>query len=48
MWLPERLHRWIIKDTYDIEVSYLEGPSARIISGCQRKETKRVCWIHVI
>lgn len=44
---PERLHKWLIKDVYDIEVSYLEGPSARIISGCQRKETKRVCWIHV-
>lgn len=44
---PKQLHRWLIKDEYDIEVSYLEGPSARIISGCSNQETKRVSWIHV-
>lgn len=42
---PQRLHSWFIKDTYDIEVSYLEGPSARIISGCQ-SGAKLVSWIH--
>lgn len=44
---PERLHQWLIRDRYDIEVSYLEGPSARIISGCPHKQTKLVSWIHV-
>ncbi len=44
---PNALHRWLIKDRYDIEVSYLEGPSARIISGCPNPETKLVSWIHV-
>ena len=44
---PKLLHKWFIKDKYDIEISYLEGPSARIISGCQNKETKLVTWIHV-
>lgn len=44
---PEQLHRWLIKEHYDIEVSYLEGPSARIISGCTSKDTKKVSWIHV-
>ena len=44
---PQRLHKWLIKDAYDIEVSYLEGPSARIISGCPREKTKLVSWIHV-
>ncbi len=43
---PKQLHRWFIKDHYDIEVSYLEGPSARIISGCQESETKKIAWIH--
>lgn len=43
---PRQLHKWFIKDTYDIEVSYLEGPSARIISGCPNKNTKLVSWIH--
>lgn len=43
---PETLHALCVKDDYDIEVSYLEGPSARIISGCQNPKTKLVCWIH--
>ena len=44
---PKQLHRLCIKEHYDIEVSYLEGPSARVISGCQDKDTKLVSWIHV-
>ena len=44
---PQLLHRLFIKERYDIEVSYLEGPSARIISGCGDPDTKLVSWIHV-
>lgn len=44
---PTQLHRMCVKEHYDIEVSYLEGPSARIISGCQDATTKLVSWIHV-
>ena len=47
MFSPQFLHKWFIKDEYDIEISYLEGPSARIISGCPRKETSLVSWVHV-
>ena len=43
---PAQLHRRCVKEHYDIEVSYLEGPSARVLSGCQSKDTKLVCWIH--
>lgn len=43
---PKLLHKWIIKEKYDIEVSYLEGPSARIISGCKNPSTKLISWIH--
>lgn len=43
---PKQLHNKYIKERYDIEVSYLEGPCARIISGCQDKTTKLVSWIH--
>lgn len=43
---PAQLHRLCVKGHYDIEVSYLEGPSARIISGCGDLDTKLVCWIH--
>lgn len=44
---PKALHKWFIHEHYDIEVSYLEGPTARIISGCPNSNTKLVSWIHV-
>lgn len=44
---PKQLHKLYIRERYDIEVSYLEGPSARIISGCADPDTKLVSWIHV-
>lgn len=44
---PVQLHKLCVKEHYDIEVSYLEGPSARVISGCQDPDTKLVSWIHV-
>ena len=44
---PKQLHRLCVKGRYDIEVSYLEGPSARVVSGCNDPETKLVSWIHV-
>ena len=43
---PQQLHKYCIKESYDIEVSFLEGPSARIISCCDNARTKTVCWIH--
>ncbi len=43
---PERLHRMYVKEHYDIEVAYLEGPASRIISGCTDPDTKTICWIH--
>lgn len=46
LFTPEQLHRWLVKDSYDIEVSYLEGPCARIISGCDSPCTKLVSWVH--
>lgn len=44
---PQFLFSYYIKDKYDIIVSYLEGPSARIVSGCSDKNTKLISWIHV-
>lgn len=43
---PELLFKHYIKEEYDIIVSYLEGPSARIVSGCNNPNTKLVSWIH--
>lgn len=44
---PRTLHKIFIKEHYDIEVAYLEGPCSRIISGCPNADTKLVSWIHI-
>lgn len=43
---PRKLHKRCIKDHYDIEVAYLEGPAVRIVSGCLHEDTKLISWIH--
>ena len=43
---PKQLHKLCVREHYDIEVSYLEGPSARVVSGCTDSKTKKICWIH--
>ena len=40
------LHKWFVKEHYDIEIAYLEGPAVRIVSGCTDENTKLVNWIH--
>lgn len=42
----EFLHKMLIKNKYDIEIAYLEGPSTRVVSGCQNKDTKLITWLH--
>ena len=44
---PRQLHNLYVKEHYDIEVAYLEGPPSRIISGCTDPDTKLISWIHV-
>lgn len=44
---PTKLHKLFIKDYYDIEVAYLEGPCARVISGCADPTVKKLAWIHI-
>jgi glycosyltransferase involved in cell wall biosynthesis len=44
---PKQLHNRYIKEVYDVEISYLEGPCARMISGCPHENTKLISWIHV-
>ena len=43
---PEFLYRHFVRGEYDVVISYLEGPTARIVSGCRAEMTKKVCWIH--
>ena len=44
---PKTLYNLLIGERYDIVVSYLEGPAARIVSGCPFPESKLVNWVHV-
>lgn len=43
---PEFLWKRMVKGHYDVAISYLEGPTNRILSGCGDPCTKRVAWIH--
>lgn len=43
---PEFLYSKFIKGDYDIVVSYLEGATARILSACPNKKTKKISWQH--
>ncbi len=43
---PFFLHRFVVKEHFDIEVAYLEGSISKIISGCKDKNTSLVSWIH--
>ena len=47
LFTPHFLFGHYIHGEYDLIVSYLEGPSARIVSGCRNKNTKLISWIHV-
>ncbi len=40
------LYRLIVHKRYDIVVSYLEGPTTHILSGCPYLDSKRIAWIH--
>ena len=46
LWTPEQLYRMIVGESYDIVVSFLEGPTARVAGGCPWNDTKVVSWIH--
>lgn len=44
---PKFLWRHLVKEHYDIAVSYLEGPTSRILSGCTDPQTKKIAWLHI-
>lgn len=47
---PRILYKHFVasKGEFDILVSYLEGPTARIISGCVQDNKKLISWIHSV
>lgn len=40
------LYKKMIKEEYDVVVSFFQSPTTRIIAGCQNEKTKLVQWIH--
>lgn len=47
---PKTLYKHFVanKGEFDVLVSYLEGPTARIISGCIQDNNKLISWIHSV
>lgn len=43
---PTLAYKLCIKDEYDVEVAFLEGPVTRIISGSSNKHAKKYAWVH--
>ncbi len=41
------LWRRMVGEHYDVAVSFLEGPTSRILSGCDDPATRRVAWLHI-
>ncbi len=41
------LYNLIIARRYDYVISFLEGTSARIVSGCPYKDSVKIAWIHI-
>ena len=46
LWSPEQIYKMIIRDQYDVVVSFLEGPCSRVVGGCPADGTKIIDWIH--
>ena len=39
------IYRKFIKDEYDVEIAFLEGPVTRLFS-CKNKNTRKIVWVH--
>lgn len=47
LWTPEQLYKMIIPEKFDIVISFLEGPCARVVGGCPKDGTKVITWVHI-
>ncbi len=44
---PQKIYKKFITEKYDIEVAFLEGITAKIISHSNNPNSKKIAWIHV-
>ena len=43
---PQFVYKKFIKDDYDVEIAFLEGPMTKILSGSNNIHAKRIAWVH--
>lgn len=43
---PKTLYRLIIKESYDVEVAFMEGLPTRLIGNSNNKKSKKIAWVH--
>lgn len=48
LFTPSILYKFFIKEKYDVIISYLEGVTARILSGCSDASIKKISWLHTV
>ena len=43
---PKQIYKHYIKDTFDVEIAFLEGKCAKLIHSSYNKNSKKIAWIH--
>lgn len=43
---PRFLYKRAVKERYDVEISYIEGIPARILSGSSNRNSRKFAWVH--
>lgn len=47
-YMPVKLfYKFMIREEYDVEIAFLEGICAKLISSSTNKKSKKISWIHV-
>lgn len=44
---PNFLYKFFIKESYDVEVAFLEGRTTKFVSGSNNKKSKKIAWVHI-
>ena len=43
---PQKIYKKYIKESYDIEIAFLEGSTTKLISGSPNRFSKKKAWVH--
>ena len=41
------LYRIFIKEKFDLEIAFLEGPATKLVSSSSNESSKKIAWVHV-